>query len=918
VVDNGITYPDPADLPGNPPHHVTPVTADRTRRTTPTWAVVALMVVVALTVVASIPVSRALRGPRDEAARLVRLTDLIHRERDFALDTPSGGLGSLDATRAAVASHATRHAAIDQVLVDLGSALPHALVVHIGAFGALVDQQHELAPDAAAAAARALDRVRVEAAYQEILGELDTLAALADVAAAEAEVLESLALAVRALLAMAVVLALFLVLQRRNATVEFGAGRRDALNGEQRRLRALIAASSDLTIVLDAEGRVTWASPSVAAATGLPESQLLGTVLRGYLHPDDRERVVTELSALRRGEIASPFRIEYRILLGDRRRDERWLEVVAANAMDEPGINGIILNGRDITEQHDARAELQVRERDLRELMNHVNGVFYRSERGRDGRWTFVSPQIEQLLGYTAEEWIADPGLWARSIHPDDRERVLREEGPAPGAVDYRMVTRTGEARWVRDDATLMVTHGPTEPYWAGTLIDVTRAYQIEDELRHRAHHDALTRLPNRSLLLDRLANALDRSRRKPFDVGLIFVDLDDFKDVNDDLGHAAGDALLVAVGERLREAIRPGDTAARLGGDEFALLVDEVDRQELGLVADRVIRALDVPITIGTRQLHVTGSVGVAISMGAGTDPERMLRDADTAMYVAKREGKRRWVFFDPGMSGVHRERVRMESHLRRALAQDEFHLVYLPIVRLSDGRIEGAEALLRWHGPEAAGVDTQEFIAVAEEAGLMPDVGRWVLRQACLDAAMWQRYTRRGVWLAVNISARQLLDPGMVRSVVEALSDSGLAAGKLVLEMTENAALRDLDAAEQRLGELKAAGVRLAMDDFGAGTSSIGHLRRLTFDLIKIDRSVVGEVHRSPEGLDLVRSLVHISRTLRAQPLAEGVEDEDQVRLLRAAGCELGQGYLFGRPVEASVLRDALLHRDAEANAS
>jgi len=622
------------------------------------------------------------------------------------------------------------------------------------------------------------------------------------------------------------------------------------------------------------------------------------------------------MESVRCGDSPTPARLECRVRPVAEGQD-RWMEITVNDATAEPGIEGLVITGCDITQQRAARLALAAREREMRELMEHVNGIFYRAELGA-GHWTFVSPQITKVLGWTPEEWTADPAIWVRSIHPDDRERVLREEQePTSGAVDYRLFTRAGDLRWVRDDASPMQPADGGAPYWAGTLTDVTHAYQVEEELRFQAHHDALTGLPNRSLLLDRLGNALDRSRRKPSEVGVAYLDLDDFKTVNDEMGHAAGDALLVAVAERLRSAIRPGDTAARLGGDEFALLIDEVDREGLAAVADRALKALEAPLKVGARQLQVGASMGVTMSLGQGADPERLLRDADTAMYVAKRQGKHRWVLFDPGMSSPQRQRVRMESDLRRALANDEFQLVYQPVVRLADGRIEGAEALLRWHSPDSGTIDPEEFLDVAESSGLMVPIGRWVLRRACLDAAMWQRYTRRGIWLGVNISARQLLDPGMVASVTTALSESGLPPSQLLLEMTESAALRDIDAAEARLSELHTAGVRLAIDDFGAGTSSLGHLRRLDFDIIKIDRSLVADVHRSADAQALVRSIVHISRTLRAQPLAEGVEVADQVQALRAAGCELGQGYLFARPMDALLLRDTFLPRNLGATA-
>ncbi len=886
-------------------------------RTTPRWAVLALMGLVAASVVAWIPVSRTLRVPDDRAVVLYRLADLVTGERDAYLESTFRAADGPAAMDDAQATHEWRHQRMTTLLEEAGSLVPEDIRGMIHAFQETTDHRSRFKGELGPGITRSLAGEQVRREYAGLMSVLGSRASASAQAGRASDAWESLILFGFAMLAGVGVVVLFVLLQRRNAALEFGAGRRTALMGEQRRLRALIGASSDLITVVDEQGRIIWASPSVAAFLGIDEDEVAGFRPTSLVHPDDLPAAQATLGALRRGEVSGPVRVECRIRSNGAGGQERWVEIAVWDGTAEPGIEGLVLTGRDVTQQRQATEELEARERELRELMEHVNGVFYRAELGV-GPWTFVSPQISRLLGWTPEEWMADPMRWVDSIHPDDRERVLHEEEePTSGAIDYRMVTRSGEVRWIRDDASPVQPGGQRRPYWVGTLIDVTRAYLVEEELRYQAHHDSLTGLPNRSLLLDRLGNAIDRNRRKPTEVGVIFIDLDDFKTVNDELGHAEGDALLGAVAERLRGAVRPGDTAARLGGDEFALLIEEVDRDELGRVADRVMAALAAPVRLGTRDTRVTASAGVAISSGAATDPEQMLRDADTAMYVAKRRGRGRWVLFDPGMSGPARQRVRMESALRRALGRDEFRLVYQPVVHAADGRIEGAEALLRWHSPEAGSVDPGEFLEVAEESGLMPAIGEWVLRRACQDAAMWQRHARRGLWLGVNVSARQLLDPGMVASVTAALAEADLPADRLLLEVNEGAALHDLDAVEARLRDLHRAGVRLAIDDFGSGMSSIGHLRRLDFDVIKIDRTLVADIQRSAEAQDLVRSIVNIARTLHAQPIAEGVEHPEQVAALRSAGCELAQGYLFARPMDALLIRDSFLTRSLGANA-
>jgi len=407
----------------------------------------------------------------------------------------------------------------------------------------------------------------------------------------------------------------------------------------------------------------------------------------------------------------------------------------------------------------------------------------------------------------------------------------------------------------------------------------------------HQALHDSLTGLPNRALLLDRLTHALER-RGGNGRVGVIFCDLDRFKTVNDSLGHAAGDDLLVAVAARLGDCLRTGDTAARLGGDEFALLLEDVrGEREATAVADRVIEALRAPFELHGREVHVTASLGVVCGDGGG---EELLRNADVAMYRAKAAGKGRWALFEPSMRAEVLERIELEADLQKALPRGELEVHYQPLVALADGSLEAFEALVRWRHPRRGLVMPLAFIPLAEETGLIVELGAWVLDRACHQAAAWK------CAVSVNLSARQLEQPDLVELVAGALRRSGLRPDLLWLEITETVLMHDTEATIGRLEALKELGVRLAVDDFGTGYSSLRYLRRFPIDLLKMAKPFVDGL-ASREGAALARTIVELGTSLGLRTVAEGIEGPRELAQLRRLGCELGQGYLFARPLTA-----------------
>ena len=491
-------------------------------------------------------------------------------------------------------------------------------------------------------------------------------------------------------------------------------------------------------------------------------------------------------------------------------------------------------------------------------------------------------------------------------VDPDETTSAFARTLLAPGSIfesEDEVILPDGRRIWISSRMVNMLG----DPDVAGVVVnmhDATHRKEAEQDLAHHSFHDALTGLPNRALFSDRVEQALRRDRRSRLDPAVIYFDLDSFKGVNDSLGHEAGDHLLCEVSRRLLNAVRTGDAVTRLGADEFAVLIEQSSRplDEAEEVTRRVLQALEVPIEVESQFVTVSASVGIAVADAEST-ASSLLRDADVAMYRAKLTGRGRSVVFEPAMRAAAMERLRLETDLVHALVANQFRMEYQPVVSLQTNLVVGFEALLRWDHPDLGIVPPDKFIPIAEDTGLIVQIGRWVLGEACRQAARWRAELPGSgdVSMAVNVSGRQIASPNLVQHVAQSLAASGLAPEALILELTETVLVHEADLAAHRLQELQGLGVRLAVDDFGTGYSSLSYLRQFPFDILKVDKSFVATITDADAIPAIVRGLLELGRTLGLETVAEGVENIVQRDALQAHGCDLAQGFLFARPMTA-----------------
>lgn len=625
------------------------------------------------------------------------------------------------------------------------------------------------------------------------------------------------------------------------------------------------------------------------------DRQSFGGSYEGFLervHPEDRES--TDHIVRKAYEDRAPFHYGHRIVRpdGQVRTLQAHGEVVCGEDGEPVLMRG---TGQDISAQVDAEERFRSLLESAPDAMVIANDK---------GEIVLVNSQAQRIFGYSRDEMVGKPVEMLvperfRGSHRDHRAHYVREPSPRPMGTGLDLYARRKDGSEFPVEVSLSPLQTEGGVLVSSAIRDVTERKKAEAELAHQAVHDPLTGLPNRTLLLDRLEHALDRARRPGAILALLFCDLDQFKVINDTLGHRMGDKLLCALTPRLQEALRPGDTIARFGGDEFAVLCEDLRSEaDATRIAERIARVFSRPVVVDGKEHYITVSTGIVIAKGGKATATDVLRDADAAMYRAKAGGPGRYELFDRGMRERLVERLRTESDLRKSLEGGGLQVLYQPVVSLADGSVVAAEALLRWPGPDGLR-QPKQFIEVAEESGLIVPLGGWVLSQACRQAAEWEGGAIGSIGVSVNLSPRQVGRSDIVRQISKALDGAGMDPARLELEITEGVLMERTEATVKALRDLKSLGVRLVLDDFGTGYSSLGYLKRFPIDTLKIDRSFVDGLGSDPEDAAIVTAIMSMAGSLGIGVIAEGVETEAQLAHLRELGCTLAQGFLFSPPV-------------------
>ena len=663
------------------------------------------------------------------------------------------------------------------------------------------------------------------------------------------------------------------------------------LRSSEQRFRALVQNSADLISVVDADGRILWDSPSATALLGYAPDERVGTQGLDHVHPDDRERASATLAGLL-DEPGGTRQVELRI----RHKHGGWrdCQVVGRNLLDEPAVGGLVANISDVTHRHEAMRALADSESSFRMLFSSNPQPMWVYD-VETLHFVEVNDAAVRHYGYTRDQFLA---MTIADIRPkEDVDRLMRAvkmENVARHSSNWRHLLADG-----REIEVEITSHRLTFAGLDAVLVavsDVTERNALESQLRHQAFHDSLTGLSNRALFTDRVEHALGRRTASAGPVVLL-LDLDRFKLVNDSLGHAVGDELLVTVARRLHNSLRASDTVARLGGDEFAILLDECPPGRAQEQAARLLDAISQPVDLSGQRVIATGSIGIAAADTAASSGE-LLRNADMAMYRAKASGGGCFRVFEQAMHSDVVRHLEVNASLREAIEGERFVLHYQPVVDAQTSQAVAMEALVRW-SRDGDLVSPAEFIPALEDSGLIVTLGEWILRKACADAAAWPAHLQ----VNVNLSGRQLADPSILQHVQDALAVSGLAPQRLMLEITESVIMHNTETSVRRLGELRELGVGFAIDDFGTGYSSLSYLRSFPVDELKIDRSFIDTITHDPAAVPLVATIVQLARSLSLTTVAEGVETQEQLDLLLKLGCDRVQGFFFARPAPVEI---------------
>ena len=680
----------------------------------------------------------------------------------------------------------------------------------------------------------------------------------------------------------------------------------EALEKSEARFRSLVETSLDLFWEIDEEGRYTYISPKVKDILGYEPEAVIGMSAFDLMPDREGKRVMAIFESLKNRH--SPISLLENIML-HKEGHKVYMETSAVPLLDSDGkLLGYQGIDRDITARKEAEAALQASEQRFERLAHNINEIFWFRELGKEPK-LYVTPAFEDIWGIATPQLYEHPELWIERIFETDRKRLLDAfDALLSGSekeftVEYRIVHTDGSTRWIRDRGTAIADASGNIYQISGIATDITEYKKVQEEITHQAYHDFLTGLPNREMLMQSLDRELAHAQRLRSEVVVLFIDLDDFKLLNDTLGHEAGDELLRQVATRLQETLRTTDILARHGGDEFILLM--ANRKEsveyisdftilASTVAERIIGLLKRPFHLLDQTVHIGASIGISSYPGDADSPMTLLQHADSAMYRAKEMGRGCYQYYSSELSQQQSDRLSLLNKIHTAIDKHAFSLEYQPIVDLPTGKMIGVEALIRWNRGDGTKISPAEFIPLAEESGLIITIGKWVLEEACRQQKAW---IERGIELtvAVNLSVRQFSQERLIEQVTEAIDRAAIPRGSIELEVTETAMVYDAKRTEEILNEFHAKGLHISLDDFGTGYSSLNRLKRLSISKLKVDKSFVDGILTDEKDSAIVTTTIQLAHNLNIPALAEGIETEAQRHALMKMGCEYGQGYYF-----------------------
>lgn len=683
-----------------------------------------------------------------------------------------------------------------------------------------------------------------------------------------------------------------------------------ALKKSEENYRDLFENANDLIYTHDLQGNFTSLNRAGEIITGYSRDEAVKMNISQVVAPEYFE--TAKQMTKRKIEGEKPAAYELQIVAKDGRRVSLELSTRLILQDNQPiGVQGI---GRDITKRKQAEEALIKSEQSYRFLSEGIMHQVWTAT--PDGGLDYISLRTLRYFGKTFEEMCDDK--WVGAVHPEDLPGCVEKWTRALKTgenyeVEFRLRRGDGTYRWHLGRAVASYDEKGNVLKWFGTNTDIDDQKAAEAKLNFYALHDALTDLPNRAQFMMCLGQAIERCRKNSTACfAVLYLDLDRFKIINDSLGHVIGDKLLIAIAERLKRTVRPGDVVARLGGDEFTVLLKRADNEEgVAKIAERLQKEISKAFQLDNYEVYTSASIGVVISDTLSRKPEEILRDADAAMYQAKASGKARYVIFDREMHERNLNLLQLETDLRRAVERNEFEVFYQPIVSLDTGKIVELEALIRWRHPQRGLISPFEFICSAEETGLIVPIGNWILAESCRQIGKWHKNIRqaRDLPVSVNLSAKQLTHPQLTAQIKETLARNKIAARHLKLEVTESVVMEHRETALSVLNELNELGIALSTDDFGTGYSSLSYLHQFPFKRLKIDRSFVSEMENDAKSEAIVKTILTLGQHLNIEAVAEGIETESQLEKLKSFGCSLGQGYLFSRPATAEEIEQLLL---------